>query len=139
MISKTGQQIEKDIYRMFRESGIPSRIGGGVYRYGMRPKDSKAEDAEIRFIGGDFDRIHTGSVMIRIYVPGVDIYGDGITRCDNERCEDIEVALNDWLCSLTSIRQGYRLGLERIVATEQDPASGQYCVAARLKYCLIMF
>ncbi len=139
MINKTGQQIEKDIFRMFRESGIPARLRGGVYRYGMRPKDSAAEDAVVRFTGGVPDRIQTGSATINIYVPGVDVYGDGIVRCDNERCEDIEVAVNGWINSLTSIRHGYRLALERIVATEREPESGQYFVAVRLKCFLITF
>jgi hypothetical protein len=124
---------------MFRESSVSPRLRGGVYRHGMRPKDSAAEDAVVRFLGGDYDRIHTGSVMISIYVPGVDVYGDGVVRCDNERCEDLEAALTEWLNSMTVIRQGYRLAPERIVSTEQEPGSGQFFVAARLKYCLIMF
>lgn len=139
MINKTGQQIERDIFRMFRDSSVAPRLRGDVYRYGMRPEGSDAEDAVVRFLGGDFDRIQTGAAMISIYVPGVDFYGDGIYRCDNDRCEDIEVAVNEWVNSLTVIRHGYRLGLERIVATEREPDSGQYYVAVRLKYCLITF
>lgn len=139
MISKTGQQIEGDIFRIFRESGIPSRLRGGIYRYGMRPQGSAAEDAVVRFMSGDPGRIQAGSVMISIYVPGRDVYGDGVVRCDNERCEDIEVAVNEWLNSLTSIRRGYRLEQERIISTEQEPDTGEYYVAVRLKYCIVVF
>jgi hypothetical protein len=137
MTCKTGQQIERDIFAMFSESPVRSRLRGGVYRYGMRPCDSGAEDAVVGFAGGDPDKIESGSVMIRIYVPGCDFYGDGVVRCDKERCEALETAANEWVNSMTSIRQGYRLGLERIVSTEQEHSSGQHFVAVRLKYKLI--
>ena len=42
---KVETQIERDFYRMVKESPLAAAIGGSVYRAGTRPRNSKSEDA----------------------------------------------------------------------------------------------
>ena len=55
-MAKTGKQVQGDIYRLLRDSSLYLRISGEVYRYGYRPRDSRKEDATVRFTTGLPDR-----------------------------------------------------------------------------------
>ena len=43
-MEKTEKQIEKDVFRIIRDSELKAVIDGVVYRDGMRPKNATTED-----------------------------------------------------------------------------------------------
>lgn len=77
-MAKTSKQIQGDIYRLLMDSTLHEQITGEVYRKGMRPRDSRKEDAVVIFTAGLADQIQTGVVTVHIYVPDTDPYGNGI-------------------------------------------------------------
>lgn len=60
-MAKTGKQIQGDVYQLLRDSTLYSMISGEVYRNGMRPRDSRAEDAVVTFTTGIPTEIQEGS------------------------------------------------------------------------------
>ena len=51
-MEKTAKQIEKDVFRIMRNSELKNVIGGKFYRAGMRPKNAKTEDVVVKFLTG---------------------------------------------------------------------------------------
>ena len=87
-MEKTEKQIEKDVYRIIRDSDLNAAIRGKMYRDGMRPKNAKTEDIVVKFLTGTDGQEQKGIVLVHIYVPNiVSPSGDGemvpnITRID---------------------------------------------------------
>ncbi len=96
-MTKTGQQIEDDIFGLVKDSPLASLINGGVYLFGMRPKDSTKEDAVVKFVQGYDNQIQSGTVVINIYVSDFDAYENGVLVRDITRCTEIEVTSNKWV------------------------------------------
>ena len=66
-MAKTSKQVQGDIYRLLRDSVLYTQITGEVYREGLRPRDSRKEDAVVIFTTGVPDEIETGVVTVNIY------------------------------------------------------------------------
>ena len=66
-MAKTATQIQGDVYQLLKNSTLCSMISGDVYRKGMRPRDSKLEDAVVIFTTGLPDEIQTGVVTVTMY------------------------------------------------------------------------
>lgn len=71
MATKTETEIEKDIYRLIKQSAVATAIGGTMYRRGMRPRNAKTEDAILSFLSGTEGQEQTGVVQLNIYVPRI--------------------------------------------------------------------
>lgn len=138
-MTKTGQQIEDDIYELVNESSLPSLISGTVYKFGMRPKDSQTEDAIVKFVTGLDGQIQEGVVVVNIYVPDFDVYEDGIMRKDIIRCTEIEVIAGEWVKTLTAGVSNYKFKLSQTIYTEEEPELKQHFVSVRLKFRLTTF
>lgn len=90
---KTETQIEKDIFRIVTASPINDMIGGKVYRRGMRPRDSKAEDCVVQFLSGTDGQFQSGVVNVNIYVPKIH-NGKSTNLVENlKRVEELEVQI----------------------------------------------
>ena len=96
-MAKTGKQIQGDIRRMLRESPLASAISGEVYRNGLRPRDSRQEDAVVTFTTGTPDEVQEGVVTINIFVPDTDPYDNGVMVEDTERTEELESLADEWV------------------------------------------
>ena len=96
-MTRTGQQVEDDIYELMQGSPLKSLISGEIYKYGMRPRDSEMEDAVVKFVTGLDDDIQTGVVVVNIYVPDVDARGDGVYVRNKQRCKAIAMKANEWV------------------------------------------
>jgi len=138
-MTKTGQQVEDDIYGMVKNSPLVSIINGKVYKYGTRPRDSKKEDAVVRFVTGFDSQIQSGTVVINIYVPDFDAFQDGLLVRDITRCTEIEVAANKWIDSLTVEKTDYNFKLSQTIYTEEEPEINQHFVSIRLRFRLTTF
>jgi hypothetical protein len=136
-MTRTGQQIENDIYGLLKNSPMKSFISGEVYKYGMRPRDSKVEDAVVKFVTGLDDEIQTGVVVVNIYVPDIDAFQNGVMVRNISRCTEIEVRANEWVKSLTAGTTDYLFSLAQTIYTEEEPEINQHFVTVRIKFSLL--
>lgn len=141
MTRRTGKEIERDVYTLIRQSyivtgkdGVPG-IRGSVYRFGQRPKDSKAEDCVVIFTTATSEQFQQGVVTLNIYVP--DIYPKtGVPREDGARCEQIERLAQDSVDALTADRSDYLFSIERsrVIHTLREEEIGQSYVVVPLSF-----
>jgi hypothetical protein len=154
-MKKTSKQIQRDIISLLQGSALESQITGCIYREGMRPPTADSEDLTVEFIDGAPDQIQTGEVALRIHVADIDAYGGGQLFEDIQRCEQLELALGQWVeslstkglpqnqapstadNSLSAKEAGYQLGLLRTIRTLAAPTPGSHIVEARLSYRII--
>ncbi|MDR0385394.1 MAG: hypothetical protein LBH60_04895 [Prevotellaceae bacterium] len=136
-MTKTGQQIENDIYGLVKSSPLASLINGGIYKFGTRPKDSTNEDAIVKFVQGYDDQIQSGTVVVNVYVPDFDPYKNGVLVRDITRCEEIEIAANEWVQTLTA--ENYKFKLAQTIYTQEEPEINQHFVSIRLRLRLTTF
>lgn len=133
-MAKTGKQVQGDIYRLLRDSSLSLRISGEVYRYGYRPRDSRKEDATVRFTTGLPDQIQTGVVTVNIFVPDIDPDDNGTWVENGERTEQLEKLAQDWVDSLTAEVSCYKFKLQQTIYTEAEPSINQHFIVVKLKY-----
>lgn len=133
-MAKTGKQIQGDIRRLLMESDLCDEISGEVYRNGLRPRDSRKEDAIVTFTTGLPDQIQTGVVTVNIFIPDIDPDDNGTWVEDGQRSEEIELLAQEWAESLTADLSGYKFSLQQTIYTESEPEIHQHFVVVRLKY-----
>lgn len=133
-MAKTAKQIQGDVYTLLRDSTLCSMISGGVYRNGLRPRDSRLEDAVVTFTTGMPDQIQTGVVTINIFVPDIDPYENGVMVEDTERTEEVETLAQSWVDSLTCDVSNYRFKLQQTIYTEAEPQTNEHFVVVKLRY-----
>jgi hypothetical protein len=133
-MAKTGKQVQGDIYKLLRDSTLYTQISGEVYRYGYRPRDSRKEDATVRFTTGIPEQIQTGAVTVNIFVPDIDPDDNGTWVEDGARTERVERLAQAWVDSLTAEVSCYRFELEQTIDTYEEPEIHQHFVCVKLKY-----
>lgn len=133
-MAKTSKQVQGDIYRLLKGSTLSSMISGEVYRNGLRPRDSRKEDAVVIFTTGLPYQIQTGVVTVNIYVPDIDPYDNGVPVEDGERTEKIERLAQQWVDSLTTDKSCYKFRLQQTIYTEEEPDINQHFVVVKLGY-----
>lgn len=134
MAKLTSKKVEGDFRRFLIDSDLARGLSGKVYRNGMRPRDSRKEDAVVIFTSGLPDEIQTGVITINIYVPDLDGNGTGVLEQDGQRLEEIERAAQDWVESLTAKRSCYRISLRQSIHTMEEPEINQHFVVVKLGY-----
>lgn len=133
-MARTSRQIQGDIYRLLVDSTLSAMISGGVYRAGMRPRDSRLEDAEVRFTTGLAGQVQTGVVTVNIWVPDIDPWGNGVLVEDSERTEQLEAAAQEWFEAVRASETDYNFRLQQTIYTEEEPYIKQHFVVVRLAY-----
>lgn len=133
-MAKTATQIQGDVYQLLKNSTLCSMISGDVYRKGMRPRDSKLEDAVVIFTTGLPDQIQTGVVTINIYVPDIDAYNNGVLVENGLRSSQLELLAAEWVDSLKAGVSNYKFGLQQTIYTEENAAIKQHFVVVKLHY-----
>lgn len=131
---KTGAEFEQHIYRLINNSPIRGLITGKVYLGGLRPVNSKLEDAVISYQTGLSDQIQTGNVNVNIFVPNivyVDDNGSKLNIKNFQRCSLIERACQDFISS--QIANEYQLGLATTIQTFEHEAE-QHFINMRIRY-----
>lgn len=138
-MNKTAKQVQGDIYAMLCVSPLADNISGNVYRAGMRPRDSKSEDAVVTFTAGVSTQIQTGIVTVNIYVPDIDTEQNGVLVENSARCEELEIAAQQWVDSLTADKSNYRFKLSQTITTDADEEIAQHFVVIKLEFQLPTF
>lgn len=135
---KTAKEIQDDVCRMVKQSGLPRLCGGGVYKEGRRPIDSTANDIVVIFTAGYSAQIETGFVTLHVYYPDRQVLYKGSAKAqiveDEETGTRIEAALRDWVMSLTASDSDYRFHLARAICSDYDPDIRQHFAIAELGY-----
>lgn len=134
MATLTSKRVQGDIYRLLKRSSLAASLSGQVYRQGMRPRDSRQEDAVVIFTTGLPDQVQSGVVTVNIFVPDVEGVGTGVLEEDGKRCEEIEAAAAAWVKTLTADKGCYRFSLQQTIYTEVEPETNQHFVVVKLKY-----
>lgn len=133
MATKSSKKIERDIFRLLKESELAGIIDGRFYRDGMRPMDAQGEDAVVKFLTGTDGQEQNGIVLLHVYVTDKDFYGNGALCEDIGRVETLEDEIYDALQAIDST--------EYVIETDGTPQSfksqdynGQHYINARIKY-----
>jgi hypothetical protein len=134
---KTAKQVQGDIIALLQGSNLAKAVNGEIYRFGYRPRDSKAEDIIVAFTTGSPDQIETGIVTLNIYVPDIENPDNGVLFEYGRRCEELEIAAGYWVKSLTTDKSDYRFTLQQTIYTEAEPEINQHFVVIKLKYELL--
>lgn len=93
-MEKTAKQIEKDIFRIIKNSGLRDVVTGTFYRAGMRPKNAMAEDVVVKFMTGIDGQEQSGIVLIHVYVTNIAVANDGELVENITRVDELEELLN---------------------------------------------
>ena len=136
-MTKTGQQIEDDIFSLLKESELKLFVGGGLYKYGTRPYKSTSEDIIVKFVTALDDEVQEGVVVVNIYVPDIDAHDSGSHIKDIPRCKQIEIKANEWIKSLTADKSDYLFSLSQSIYTEQEADINQHFITVRLKFKIL--
>ena len=133
-MAKTSKQVQGDIYRLLRDSVLYTQITGEVYREGLRPRDSRKEDAVVEFTTGVPDEIETVVGEVHTHVPDIDPWHNGVLVEDAERTQQVERLAQEWVDSLTCEVSCYKFHLRQTIYTEEEADIRQHFVVVRLGY-----
>ena len=128
-MTKGASQIESDFYLKLKPS-LKKIIKGEVYRNGMRPINSKKEDAVVTYKSGLYGQFQDGEIMLNIYVPDRSYNKEYVK--DYDRCMEIENKAIEIVSKLTDGE--YLISLIETPITIQEEAISQHYVNIRLKY-----
>ena len=138
MARKTEMEIETDVFRIVRESGLKEAINGAIYRDGMRPKNAKSEDAVVKFLTGTDGQVQQGYVLVHVYVPDVpSVCGDGELVKDIVRIKALQSAVNDALSDLDN--DEYLFEITDTPKTYEAEGVRQHFINVRLYYKRVTF
>lgn len=131
-MEKTAKQIEKDVFRIMRDSELKNVIGGKFYRAGMRPKNAKTEDVVVKFLTGIDEQEQSGVVLVHVYVPNIQASNDGELVENITRVDELEELLNT---TVANLEDGEYL-FEKDGTPNSFPVEGieQHFINMRLKY-----
>lgn len=136
MSTKTAKEIQTDFFDLIKASPLAQAISGGVYRAGLRPRDSKLEDITVSFVSGLANQMQTGIIAICIFVPDIDPYGNGVYVEDMARTLVLERMAQDWLDTNPARNTDYRWRLQDTITTVEDTEIKQHFVSIMLHYNL---
>lgn len=136
MSIKTSKEIERDMRALLLASPVASAVSGSVYFSGYRPRDSKLEDITVTFIAGQTDQMQKGVVSVKIYVPDIDPYGNGVMVEKGARTEELQRIVQDWLDSNPAANTNYLLELQNTISVTEYEEIQQHAVSVMLQYTL---
>lgn len=136
MSIKTSKEIEQDMRKLILASPVASAVSGSVYFPGYRPRDSKLEDIVIVFLSGLATQMQKGIVSVKIYVPDIDPYGNGVMVENGARTEELQRIVQDWLDSYPAAQTDYLIELQDTITTVEDVDIQQHFVSVMLHYTL---
>ena len=132
---KTATQIEKDFYRLVKDSPIAAAIGGHVFRKGTRPRNSKAEDAVVAFVSGFDGQIQDGVVVVNVFVPKKPFGKDTEPILDISRIDELSQIIRDWLKTNPASPEYLFPEKKRPTINDyEDPQTGETYIHTRITF-----
>lgn len=126
---KTTADIEQDIYNLAK-GYLGGKIGGNVYKYGTRPKDSTEEDAVVAVSFATAGQRQDASCYVNIFVPDISS-GNGEMLPDKARLASIS-ALGDGLVENANGLVDYTAMLGSATDTLEAEGKGQHIVSIHI-------
>lgn len=133
MAMMTANEIERYFKTKVEDSMLGQEIGGDVYRSGMRPDGSGAEDIIVKFLSGSDGQRQTGIVIVNVYVPDADYYGKKVE--DKVRIGVLEALANELPQSMND--EGLHVWKDVTPTTNSVDDIKQHVLTIRLNFELI--
>lgn len=124
---------------MLRDCELVSSLSGGIYRAGLRPRDSQVEDLVVVFTAADGEQVQEGVVTLNVFVPAIGPFENGVMVEDGARCEVVERMMQDQVEQMTCAASNYKFKLKNAVHTQWDDKLKQSFVVARLSFKLFNY
>ncbi len=136
MGNRTGQEVEDAVFGLLKDSSISGKITGDVMLHGIRPRESQVEDAVVKFVAGLPEQIETGIVVVNIFVPDIDAYGNGQFVPDKGRLTELEQYAAEWVEELKKKQtvSGFQFALADTIHSTEFLEKKEHFVVIRLKY-----
>lgn len=132
-MEKTEKSIERDLFRLIRDSSLARAVSGTLYRGGQRPKNATTEDIVVKFLTGTDGQEQAGVINVNIYVPDiVSVSGDGETVENISRVDELEEIANESLAALDSVEYWYAKDGTPTTFDVEDLS--QHCINIRVHY-----
>lgn len=131
---KVETQIEKDFFHFVKESPISSAIKGKVYRDGMRPRNSKDEDAVVIFSAGFDGQIQDGVVVLNVFVPKKPFGKDTEPVKDISRVDALEQVIRDWLDTFSNSEYLLPPSQRPAIQSFEDPQTNETYIHTRIRF-----
>lgn len=106
---KTETEIERDFFRLVKDSPLAAAISGTLYRKGMRPRDAQTEDIVVTFLSGEESQEQNGVINLNVYVPMIIIRNNSNLVPNIQRCGELERMIVDFIDSIQSNEYIYSL------------------------------
>lgn len=133
---KTASQVESDIYALLLASELKTKIGGSIYKEGMRPVNAETEDAVLSFLAGLDGQIQEGVLNLNIYVKDIDNGERDLVR-NITRLRELEATANSFIQGL--VASEYRISLGSTIQSFKAEGIKQHFVNVKIKFELITF
>lgn len=128
---KTEIEIERDFYTLIKDSSLGAALRGSLYRSEMRPANADGEDLIVKFLAGTDEQIQSGTVLLNLYVPDVEIDG-GRKVADKNRIGELQRLILDFVedCDDTD----YWIKTDGTPYSTYNPDIEQHLIVTRLKF-----
>lgn len=128
---KTEIEIERDFYTLIKDSSLGAALRGSLYRSEMRPANADGEDLIVKFLAGTDEQIQSGTVLLNLYVPDVEIDG-GRKVADKSRIGELQRLILDFVedCDDTD----YWIKTDGTPYSTYNPDIEQHLIVTRLKF-----
>lgn len=130
---KTSGDIKLFFYNLLKESTLKNEVNGGLYYYGIRPRDSRLEDIIIGYTTSTAEQVQEGVVTINVHVPDIDTFANGQFVENVQRCNELQQIAQAWVDSITS-RTDYRITLSEPIDTVYDENKQEHVVSIRIYF-----
>lgn len=128
---KTEIEIERDFYTLIKESPLGNSIRGTVYRSEMRPAGADGEDLIVKFLAGVDEQIQSGTMLLNLYVPGIEIKG-GRKVADKQRIGELQRLILDFVEQYEN--DEYWIKTDGTPYSTYNPDIEQHLIVTRLKF-----
>jgi hypothetical protein len=138
MGKKSMLKVEEDVYAVLVDF-FDGKIGGTVYKSGMRPLDATTEDAVVIVSSGDSEQIQTGRIHVNIYTEDVDC-GNGNLVEDKGRNTELSALDEPMLEALNdALLHEYAFRLNQATCSFPEEGMHQHFVSIYLEFKRVTF
>lgn len=132
---KTESQVEQDFYDALKKTSLIGKVSGKLYKYGLRPFDSKGEDIVIRITTLNANQLQEGVATILVFIKNIDGAEVGRMTPDKNRIAIVEGYCLECLEELKRVMEEYgNLRLETSIVSKYDAELKQSFVSTRIKF-----
>lgn len=135
---KTWSIIEQDFYNAVKKTVLAHEINGGVYKYGIRPKNSKKEDVIIKVSALNAKQLQEGTVAIMVYLQPMTKHSNGWIVPDKNRIAEIENLVNQLPEELLTLLPEYNgIKLFDGVGNYAEPDTEEFFVSVKIQFSFL--